>query len=157
MMFFTPFELRKLKGGALSVRFSFCKKSLFSIQFLFFFFCGTISGVLLLRCLLHADGFWLAAYCADLQKVAPKSFWMFLWFLLLPFLCAIAIGFSPYKKKLFPILFFLRGCVYAYTVGAYYSAGVSLFGILLRSMLFIPVFFTLCYWLWDLDVKLVRK
>lgn len=135
-------------GGDRIMRLSFCKNSVFCVLFYVSFFLGTICGVLFLRCMLVNNYLWLSAYCHELQRTAPNSFLLLGWFQLLPFLAAVLIYFLPHKDKLFPALIFLRGCISAYTVGAYYMLDVPLADILLYSLLLFPAFFAVCRWLW---------
>ncbi len=153
-MFCAPLILRILKRGACGMRFSFCKKSLFSILFLVFFFLGTICGILLLRFILICDNSWMTAYCLTLESSGPSRGLMSLWFHLWPFLSALAIYFLPHKDKLFLVLFFLRGCICAYTIGAYYAMGVPLMDVVLKNLLIFPVFFAFCRRLWSSDNNL---
>lgn len=132
------------------MRFSFCKKSVFCILFLLFFALGTICGVLFLRCLLTEDVTWLRSYCAELDHSNRSGVLLTLWFLLLPFLGAFAVGLTPFKDKLFPALFFLRGCFCVYAVGAFYTLGIPLTGILLRNLVLLPIFYAVCRELWFL-------
>lgn len=127
---------------------SFCKNSAFCALFFLFFAIGTICGNFLLRFILTGDSTWLYAYCSSLQAADPSSFFLLLWFCLLPFGLALVIYFLPCKDRLFPALFYLQGLVSAYTIGAFVALGISLTGILIVDLFLLPAFYSFCRKLW---------
>ena len=131
------------------MRFSFCKNSVFCILFLLFFSLGTICGVLLLHCVLRSDSQWVRAYCTALASQGGRGAFLNLWFLLLPFLAAFAIMLLPGGDKLLPVLFFLRGCVCTYSIGACLALQIPLTGILLRNLFLLPAFYAFSRKLWS--------
>ena len=131
-----------------SVRCSFCKNSVFCALFLFLFTMGTICGSYLLRCILRSDAGWMLSYCNLIQSGSVSKVILGVWFLLLPFLSVLCIYFFPGKDKLVLVLVFIRGCIVAYTLGAFYTMGVSLSGVLLRTLLLLPLFYWVCRKVW---------
>ena len=130
------------------MRFSFCKNSVFCVLFLLFFLMGTICGVFLLRCLIVADRQWLAFYCCELDRLMPTSLFLRIWFQLIPFLVALVIRLSSCQDKLYPVLFFIRGCLITYSIGALLINDVVVTRVLLRNVLMLPAFYAFCRWLW---------
>lgn len=138
-----------LIGGVVFMRYSFCKNSVFCVQFFTFFFLGTICGILLLRVMLISDCAWLREYCACLRIARFGNRILMIWFLFLPLLAAVGLYFIPHRNNLFPILFFVRGCLLSYAVGATYTQGLPLGDILFCNLLMLPLFFALCRRLWS--------
>lgn len=122
----------------------FCKKSVFSILFLFFFIGGTICGVLLLRAVFFLRPDWLSQYCTALITTEPAGVLRHLLFLVYPLLCVIAVGLTPLRRHIIPVLIALRGCLLAYSCSAFYVCGISWFAFLMRQLLLLPLFYLLC-------------
>ena len=130
------------------MRFSFCRNSVFCALFFSFFLIGTICGIFLLRCMLQSDRLWLMTYCSVLSRVSSAGIFPELGFHLTPMLLAAVIYFLPYKDRLFPVLFFFKGCLLSYSFGAFSTLGVPFWDIVLRNVLLLPVFYRLCRLLW---------
>lgn len=145
----SPAAVRRLIGGVDFMRYSFCKNSVFCAFFFVFFFLGTISGILLLQAILSSDCLWLRDYCLLINRSNSPMLLYSVWFFALPFLAAVFIFFMPYKNKLYPILFFLRGCVMSYSIGAHQLLELSYVNMLIFQFLLFPAFFMLCRRLWS--------
>ena len=133
------------------MRFSFCKKSVFCALFFVFFLLGTICGMFLLRCLVLERQMWLFDYCSVLRRTSNTNLVSLLWFQVIPLLGAVAVYFLPYKDRLFPILFFIRGCLLSYSCGAFCTSGIPFWDTVLLNALLLPAFYGLCRWLWCKD------
>ena len=123
---------------------SFCRKTVFSILFLFSFAAGTICGVLLFRIMLPFGQAWIVDYCVSLRdsRSGPLIFRLLL--LVRPFLVVFAAGLLPFRRRLIPILIALRGCLLAYTCAAFYFCQVVFTAYLLRNLLCLPLYYLFC-------------
>ena len=120
----------------------FCKKSVFCILYLIFFFLGTICGVLLVRSFSAAEGPWLVSYCGALSACSAGMWRLLAW--VRPLVLAWLAGLSGFGCRLIPWLIALRGALMAYEAAACCVCGQSPRGVLLRGLVILPLFFSLC-------------
>lgn len=123
-----------------------CKKSVFCILFLIYFFLGTICGVILFHCLLGTHSPWIPAYCEALGNLEHPGVVTLLFFWCRPLALAVLLGLSPLGSRLVPLLILARGCLSAYLTSFYYASGLSPLSAVLRWLILLPVFYMLCRW-----------
>lgn len=123
-----------------------CKKSLFCVRFLFFFFLGTICGVLLFRCLAAAEGDWILRYSQALFRAEQSGLWSALFSAIRPVLLAALMGIVPWGRRFLPVLIVGRGMLMAYAAAACFVCGVQPGWLILRGLALLPVFYTVCRW-----------
>lgn len=122
----------------------FCKKSVFCILYLIFFFLGTICGVLLFWYFSKTHSLWIASYCSALTQAPYPDLVSRLLFVCWPVFAVIALGLLPGGRRMILPFVLFRGCLLAYAAAAFYVCGRSFGGQLLWEMAVLPVFFCLC-------------
>ena len=122
----------------------FCKKSVFCILYLVFFFLGTICGVLLFWYFSGTHAAWIRSYCSALADAPCPGPALRLLFVSWPLLAVIALGIMPVGKRLILPFVLFRGILLAYSAAAFYICGRSFGGQLLWELAVLPVFFYLC-------------
>ena len=123
-----------------------CRKSVFCILFLLFFFLGTICGILLFRCLAGSASEWVKAYCQVLvQQQNHGVFWLFVTWCR-PMLLAGLTGLVPWGDRVLPVLIAGRGLLMAYAAAALYACGQPVMWLVFRGLALLPLFYLVCRW-----------
>lgn len=121
-----------------------CRNSVFCVQFFFFFLFGTICGIWLYRCMLGRRGVWITAYCELLFSGLAVDGWALGLAWIRPLVLAWLAGLHPRGAVAVPSLVFFRGVLTAYSVSALLWAGLSVWPVVSRGLVVLPVFYWLC-------------
>lgn len=121
-----------------------CKKTVFCVQFLVYFFLGTICGIFLFRCLLLSDPMWIYAYSNRAGSLGSGQLLCRLIYFFLPLILAWVLSLSPFGYRVLPLLIMLRGCLTAYLFSFQLYGDGSMTGSILRSVLILPLFYYIC-------------
>lgn len=128
-----------------------CKKSVFCICFLIFFFLGTISGVFMFCCLLRSTEGHL--FCAlDFPGVVSEGVVSVLFSVLRPLSLVALFAFHPRGyAAVFPMIV-IRGFLISYCFSAVWFSETAFWPFILKELVVLPLFYCLCRWVyfrWD--------
>ena len=130
------------------MRFSFCKKSVFSVLFLVSFLLGTICGILLFRSVFVLHPGWIVDYGTALSMGTSRGGISCLFFSVMPFLVLFLLGMFSAGYRLIPALISVRGCLLCYYMSCCHVSG-SVFGaVLCRNLFLLPLFYLLSRHIW---------
>ena len=126
------------------VRKQRCKNSVFCVVFSFWFFLGTICGVLLFRALSGTDSQWIRTYCTVLFSGQAVGLGSLILCWCRPLLLAGIVGFVPWGRRILPGLILLRGILTAYSAAAWYVSGLQPVWIVVRGLTLLPLYYAVC-------------
>ena len=118
-----------------------CKNSVFCAQFLFFFLVGTICGTWLYRC---SDSVGIARLELTGLMTEEAVDWSSVLSVLRPLVMAGLACIHPFGYHVLPVLVTMRGLLMSYAFCAVLCAGLSPGPLILRGMLLLPLFYSLC-------------
>lgn len=123
-----------------------CRNSVFCVIFCFWFFLGTICGILLFRILTSDRGNWIEAYCSALYDEQTVGLWSLILCWFRPLVLVGLLGLVPWGFRVLPVLIFLRGALIAYASAAWYFSGLDPVWIVVRGLTLLPLYVGLCRW-----------
>lgn len=123
-----------------------CKKSVFCILFLFFFFIGTICGVLLFQLQYHVQHTWIVSYGKGLLPERSFDLWRLFFVSLRPLLLAFLLGSLSFGWRLIPLLIVGRGCLISYLFSLASLCETPVSALFLRELLLLSSFYFLVRW-----------
>lgn len=125
-----------------------CKKSVFCIYFLLFFFLGTISGVFLFRCLFHSLA-GSSCWCLNLEFAAFRWNDLRLLSSAVRSITILAIfALVPYGYVFVPFLVFCRGFLMCYCFSQMWVSGAVIGSVFVKELLLLPLYYSFCRWVY---------
>lgn len=121
-----------------------CKKSVFCIYFLIFFFIGTICGVFSFCCLMEKNGQWVYRYSGALSAVVYTGFVEYVLTWLRPVLVMLVLSVHPGGYcAVFPLIL-IRGFLVSYCFCALWVGNCDICIMLLVGLVVLPVYYMFC-------------
>lgn len=124
-----------------------CKSSVFCVSFLVCFLLGCICGLLLLRIVLCRNAQWLCQYCQSLEPLHGKRMLEAILLWICPMMLLLVVYLMSWQRLLFWLVAVRSACM-AYSLGAFWVAGMSVWDLMRRNVILLPVFCIGCALVW---------